>query len=280
MYNPPDYPSESTKYPCQEYENRTFEISMNAIAGFLEDSPKSTPTNNPFYFSIEAWDKHFNLTPGTGPTQRKSANYSKFQENHAYSGSATSTHGPIWLYNMTDAKNSSIDGGDGDNEALYRFEGRMNVADFLRNQEFKFNASGICDERDEDRLLFSGALHGPNRDEKYDWAENPIPVPRVSGYFSTRTAHVSMSGLFIVSNEKLDSVVGRARMVFHGEIDNERSDQLFMDRPVPEWNATLGFARGSVGGAKSAASRISDMVGNFNLIGFVGLGLALPLIFF
>lgn len=59
---------------------------MNAIAGFLEISPKAYPTPNPFYFSIEAWDKHYNLSAGTGTTQRKSPNYTEYQEIHAYTG--------------------------------------------------------------------------------------------------------------------------------------------------------------------------------------------------
>ncbi|OAX85513.1 hypothetical protein ACJ72_00102 [Emergomyces africanus] len=274
MYNPPDYRSENTEYPCQEHENSTFGISMNAIAGFLENSPKSKPTNNPFYFTIEAWDKRFNLTRGTGPTQRTSANYSKYQENHVYSGSATSKYGPIWQYNLTDGPSN------GDDEAKYRFEGRMNSVDFLLSQNFNFNASDVCKERDKERLLFSGSLVSTGSREKYDWTKNPVPAPRISGSFGTRTAHVSMSGYFIVSNDKFDAIVGRADMVFYGVIDEERSDQLFMDRPVPEWNATLGFARGSVGGANAAAPQILGMVGNFILIAFTGLSIAVPLIFF
>ncbi|PGH34973.1 hypothetical protein GX50_02213 [[Emmonsia] crescens] len=277
MYDPPDSPSDSTEYPCQEYENRTLEISMNAIAGFLEISPKAYPTPNPFYFSIEAWDKHYNLSAGTGTTQRKSPNYTEYQEIHAYTGRTTPDYGPIWLYNVTNAP--SISTGD-DDEVLYRFDGRMNAVDFLRDQSFKFNASGICNERDEKRLLFSGSLLSPRETEEHDWAGSPIPAPRISGYFNTRTAHVAMSGLFRAGNGQRGTIVGRAEMVFHGEIDAERSDQLFMGRAVPEWNATLGFARGSVGGGKSTAPRISGTVASLILIGFMGIGLAVPLIFF
>ncbi|QSS65484.1 hypothetical protein I7I51_06328 [Histoplasma capsulatum] len=40
VYDPPDYPSQNTDYPCREYENRTFEIPMNAISQVSGDLPE------------------------------------------------------------------------------------------------------------------------------------------------------------------------------------------------------------------------------------------------
>ncbi|KLJ11580.1 hypothetical protein EMPG_13249 [Blastomyces silverae] len=283
LYDPPNYSFEDTDYPCQEFENRTFEISMNAIAGFQEISPKSYPQPNPFYLSIEAWDMHYNLTPGTGPTQRKSANYSEYQEIHAYTGMATGTHGPIWIYNMTNTPNNNNNNKD-DDEPLYRFAGNMNAIDFLQTQVFKFNASGICSGgSDIDDLLYDGSLLSPTRNGHDDWAGDPIPTPRISGSFNTRVAQVTMSGLFMVGNGNRGSMVGRAEMIFRGEIDEERSDQLLLGKSVPEWNATLGFVRGSVGGAKSGATRVWGLgeVGGLVFGGVVmGFGIAVPLVFF
>ncbi|QSS65485.1 hypothetical protein I7I51_06329 [Histoplasma capsulatum] len=129
--------------------------------------------------------------------------------------------------------------------------GRMNAADFLERQDFKFNASCICkDERDAGSLLYSGSLINPTEDRKFDWAQNQISTPGILGFFNAHRAQVVMTGSFIVANEKHGSMVGRAEMAFRGEIDEERSDQLLMGGRVPEWNATLGFVRDSVGGAK------------------------------
>ncbi|PGH04575.1 hypothetical protein GX51_03408 [Blastomyces parvus] len=278
--NPLSKGSQNTDYPCQEFENRTFEISMNAIAGFQEISPKSYPQPNPFYLTIEAWDTHYNLTPRTGAIPRESFRYSAYQQNHVETGMAEAGHLPTWIYNMTNMANNNSN----NDEPLYRFAGEMNTIDFYRPQLFNFNASGICSDGPD--VLYRCSLLPTSIIREVDWADNPIPAPRISGSFNTRVAQVTMSGLFnsiIVSNEKAVSMAGRAEMVFRGEIDEERSDQLFLGRPVPEWNATLGFVRGSVGGAKSGATRAWGLgeVGQLVFGGVVmSFGVGVPLVFF
>lgn len=61
---------------CVEYENSTFKITMNAIAGFQRVAPE-TPSPDPFFLDIYGWDQAYNLT-----NQYDTANYSEYQELH------------------------------------------------------------------------------------------------------------------------------------------------------------------------------------------------------
>lgn len=134
----------------------------------------------------------------------------------------------------------------------YNFGGLMETW-FLRHQDFKFNASGLCDGGPERELLFSGSLLAPDPRIEYDWTKNPIAVPTIWGSFNKEQASLVISGLFRAVSQSTE-MVGEIRMSFDGTIDEERSDQLFMNRKTPEWNATLGFDVGAVGGAESAAA--------------------------
>ncbi|KAL2370289.1 hypothetical protein RJZ57_005271 [Blastomyces gilchristii] len=89
-------------------------------------------------------------------------------------------------------------------------------------------------------LLHGGSLLSPIKRIQGDWAGDPVLVPRVSGSFNARVAQVVMSGLFIL-----------------------------------EWNATLGFVRGSVGGAKSRAARVSGLGEVGRLLWALGLDVLL-----
>jgi hypothetical protein len=110
-------------------------------------------------------------------------------------------------------------------------------------------------------------LLSPDERIQYDWTENPIPVPTIRGGFTEHQAWVEVSGLFEARSRDTD-LVGEIRFRFDGLVDSDRSDQLFMGRKTPEWNATMGFAVGSVGGAgESAASAFSPLkLSGFTLV--------------
>jgi hypothetical protein len=65
--------------------------------------------------------------------------------------------------------------------------------------------------------------------------------------------------------------VGLVELIFSGKIDSERSDQLVLGRETPDWNAILGFARGSVTGVENGGSRAWATCGFLSLTGFVGI---------
>lgn len=153
----------------------------------------------------------------------------------SYNGNST------WYFNIT----------DNDTALWYKFGGHMTTF-FLGYQQFKYNVSGLCDGGPGQALLFSGAFLAPDSRVEYDWTDNPIPVPTIRGSFNENQASVEMSGLFRAASSTTE-MVGEIRMSFEGLVDKERSDQLFMRKKQPEWNATLGFEVGAVGDAEESA---------------------------
>ncbi|KAB8075237.1 hypothetical protein BDV29DRAFT_155847 [Aspergillus leporis] len=236
---------------CHEFENKTVKISMKAISGFQEVAPKA-PSPNPFFLNLNAWDKDYNLT-----NQYQTANYSEYDAIRI-STNTDQDFNASYHFNIT----------NNNTETWYDFHGLANPS-VLRWENFKFNVSGYCDPNkgsDESRL-FTGNLLSPDERIQYDWTENPIPVPTIRGGFTEHQAWVEVSGLFEARSRDTD-LVGEIRFRFDGLVDSDRSDQLFMGRKTPEWNATMGFAVGSVGGAgESAASAFSPLkLSGFTLV--------------
>ncbi|KAL3428694.1 hypothetical protein BDV09DRAFT_71155 [Aspergillus tetrazonus] len=162
----------------------------------------------------------------------------------------------------------------------YHFDGEATTDFPLWSQTFAFNVSGVCrDWRSTNAVLYSGGLIRPidiHSDSTYDWITNiTAPDTAISGFFDEEMAQVRLSSAFSAARERDKKIVGRVELIFSGKIDSERSDQLVLGRETPDWNATLGFARGSVAGVEDGGSRGLGNLWVLSLTGFVGILLAI-----
>ncbi|KAJ5807900.1 hypothetical protein N7474_009169 [Penicillium riverlandense] len=239
---------------CAEYENSTFKITMNAVAGFQRVAPEA-PSPDPFFLDIYGWDQAYNLT-----NEYDTANYSEFQEIHLSSSYSQVYNETWWFYHLTEA----------DSEG-YKFSGRMSTY-FLRLFDFKFNVSGICDTPSEDQQFFSGNYITEEQNEENHYFTHPISAARISGSFNQRNAWVETAGHF-AANNRVTQLIGGLTILFEGQLDEERSDELLLGRKKPEWNATLGFEIGSVGGVTSGAVALSPGVVRLILAGLLSMAM-------
>ncbi|KAL4756036.1 uncharacterized protein BDW70DRAFT_145513 [Aspergillus foveolatus] len=150
----------------------------------------------------------------------------------------------------------------------YRFDGEATTDFSLWSQTFAFNVSGVCSGwSSTNAVLYSGGLIRPisnHSDSGYDWITNiTAPDTAISGLFDEEMAQVRLSSAFSAARARDRKIVGR------------RSDQLVLGRETPDWNATLGFARGSVAGVEDGGSRGLGILWALSLTGFVGILLAI-----
>ncbi|KAL2838470.1 hypothetical protein BJY01DRAFT_250970 [Aspergillus pseudoustus] len=269
-YNPPArYSHESDEYLCDEYENRTFDVTMNAMAGFKKPPPASAPHINPFFLDIEVWPMPYELL-GSG-----NENYTN-DEAFSITSEMGGDDGPRFKLNMTTTPTNTSGSSVSTTNAEYRFDGDAPPNFLLWNQGFVFNVSGVCSgwERTDD-VLYKGSLIRPvdiDNDLVYDWITNTTaPDTAISGSFDGQTAQVEISSAFSALRARDLEIVGRVELIFSGKIDSERSDQLLLGRETPDWNATLGFARGSVAGVEDGASRGVGSLWILGLTGFISL---------
>jgi hypothetical protein len=145
----------------------------------------------------------------------------------------------IWDFSLS---NSSSTG--------FKVSGQLSDKD-IQSQDLKFNLSSTCGDesgarsRDEDEYLFEGGLVTPDWYEWLweDWA-NSVSWPTLKAEFDNTTASVEVEGLFRIHTTKT-ALVGRLRISFRGDVDEQRSDELLTGGERPEWNATLGFSEES-----------------------------------
>ncbi|OOO04682.1 hypothetical protein AFCA_002814 [Aspergillus flavus] len=240
---------------CGEYEDRTFEFIWDALVGLIPTAPNA-PSPNPFFLSLYAWDEGYRL-----PNENEPANYSEYQGTwfHTFS----SDQKPIFYFGITNQT---------DNDRSYYFDGHMST-EFMRQLDIPFNASGICTPTSsKEDLLFKGTYMVPDSEAHLEWMRD-LSVPTIRGYFNLGRAYISISGYLRAISEETE-LVGKAEVVFQGQIDNARSDQLLLGKKRPEWNATLGFSVPAGGDVASVA--ISTKSWKTELQGLVLLlGLAL-----
>ncbi|KAL3467209.1 hypothetical protein BJX64DRAFT_192365 [Aspergillus heterothallicus] len=254
VYNPPpSYEDAELPYLCDEYENRTFEVQMNAMAGFKKPPPASAPNDNPFFLDIEVWPIPYELRL---PRTENYTSDQAFQIATEMSGD----DGPRYKLNMSTATNTSATASDtATRNPMYRFNGEAPASFPLWNQQFVFNVSGICTTGTLDTVLYSAGLLRPidiDSDLVYDWIDNStMSGPSLTGSFGEETAQVQLSGAFSAIRRPGNAMVGHVELIFAGKIDSERSDQLLLGLETPDWNATLGFERASVAGVEDGAAR-------------------------
>ncbi|KAL3472551.1 hypothetical protein BJX99DRAFT_262229 [Aspergillus californicus] len=266
-------------YLCDEYENSTFEVTMNAMAGFKKPPPASAPHVNPFFLDIEVWPMPYELgLPWKGNYTQDAA----FSIGSEFSGDI----GPRYKLNMTTASSTDTDTSDSSagstTDTGYSFDGDATTDYTLWEQALAFNVSGICSGwRSTDAILYTGGLIRPIdiHGSPYDWITNTTaPDTAISGSFDEETARVRLSSAFTarrVRSREIVYIVGRVELIFSGTIDSERSDQLLLGSETPDWNATLGFARGSVAGVEDGGSRGLGNLWVLSVTGFVGILLAM-----
>ncbi|KAL2786767.1 hypothetical protein BJX66DRAFT_312186 [Aspergillus keveii] len=278
VYNPPPrYQDFADHYVCEEYENKTFEVEMNAMAALKMPPPKSAPHVNPFFLDIKVWPKPYELRlPRTD-------NYTTDEAFSILSESGLDS-GPRWLLNMSTPRNTTSSGSSTSGASStattntgYRFSGEANTNDTLWDQTFVFNVTDTCKPLSSlDELLYSGNFLRPDdmdSDLVYDWVTRELrSLPSVYGSFDGETAQVQLSGAFSAHPRGGNEIVGRAELVFSGRIDAERSDELLLGRTVPEWNATLGFGdRAGVAGLGNGGSRAEWSGLLLGLVGLMGV---------
>ncbi|KAF7169426.1 hypothetical protein CNMCM6106_004331 [Aspergillus hiratsukae] len=224
-------------------------ITFSAIAGFQKMYP-GAKNNNSFMLNIDGWDPAFNLTRHEGRM-----NYSSFQEFSLTSAGDVHDN-PIWYLAVDDMLSKT-------STQSYQFTGNMST-DILSNQYFKFNVTDVCDDKaivqPRDALFEGNFLKPDNESTPEDWLNGAsIPLPSISGQFDGHSAWVVVHGLFSAySDNTKTQLVGSIEIRFNGKLDEIRSDQLLFGKENPEWNATLGFKRGSVleDGSDSAATAL------------------------
>ena len=155
------------------------------------------------------------------------------------------------------------------NDTLYIFNGSQ-TADVVSTQQLAFNLSQFCSTPSspsfaEDALnpyLFLGATERPDPGSKPEvWTGGSVPIPVIEGEFNDRFSDWSMQSLFTMTNSPRNTeLVGAIEVSFRGDIDANRSDQLYLGREIPEWNATVGFYITTFLDKKSMAMRNICMV--------------------
>ncbi|KAL4877434.1 hypothetical protein BJY04DRAFT_222182 [Aspergillus karnatakaensis] len=262
VYDPPNsYENAAAAYICDEFENKTFEVEMNAMTGIKMQPPRSAPHVNPFILDLRAWPKPFDLRVP------RSDNYTTDEAFRFYSETGWDT-GPRWLFNMSTP---------GTTNPAYGFSGRASTNGSNWEHEFVFNVTDVCDSSSTDMLynanfLLPDDIEG-SRDLVYDWVTDDLmTLPSVSGEFNEEAAVVRFAGTFTAYITRGSSrISGRAELTFRGTIDAERSDGLLLGGRLPEWNATLGFGErdGVAGLGQGASNRVKWSGGLLGLAGVV-----------
>ncbi|KAJ0421226.1 hypothetical protein BJY00DRAFT_312407 [Aspergillus carlsbadensis] len=181
---------------------------------------------------------------------------------------------------MAMSTNTSGSSAGSTTNSRYHFDGKATIDFPLWSQTFAFNVSGVCsDWRSTNAALYSGGLIRPiniHSNSTYDWITNiTAPDTAILGLFDEEMAQVQLLSAFSAAHARDKKIVGRVELIFSGKINSKRSDQLVLGRESPDWNATLGFARGSVADVKDGSSRGLGNLWVLSLTGFVSILLAI-----